>query len=101
MTSNQNIMEWVRNRVQKGELTAMEGNVELVRAERYRLITCRMRAHVRKALNEAVKKGLLGHMKKSDGAPEVYYHPNFLGMAIDARRRVQLEREKAIAAVRI
>jgi len=95
----QNILEHVEDLLQRGEITADEANVELVRAERYRLITGRLSRDVRKALNIAVKKGRLGHLKKDGLKPEVYYHPVFKYMAVSARNRHEREAVKNISKV--
>ena len=70
----------------RGELSLDQANVELIRIQRFRLITNSLPKNVRKALNEAVKNGELGHMKKEGHKPECYYHPTFDYLAKGARR---------------
>ena len=70
-------LEHIKDLLNKGEITADQANVLIVRTQRVKLITCRMPAEVRKALNAAVKSGELGHIKKDGYKPEAYFHPNF------------------------
>lgn len=98
-TSKQNIRESILNRMQLGEITASEANVEMVRAERVRVVVNKLPLEVRKALNEAVKNGLLGRMKKDGMKPEAYYHINFEHLAKAERSRE--ERKKIDALKRI
>ena len=69
--------ERIREQVRNGELTPEQANVEMVRVQRVKLVTARMPAEVRKALNDAVKRGELKHIKKDGHKPEAYYHPTF------------------------
>lgn len=82
----QNDIEHLQDLMQRGELSADQANVELVKIKRFRLITNSIPASVRKALNQAVKNGELGHMKKEGHKPECYYHPTFDYLAKGARR---------------
>lgn len=65
------------------------------------LVTAKIPAQVRKALNNAVKRGTLGHMKKDGHKPEAYYHPTFEHMAHEARRKHESETLKALAGVAV
>ena len=85
-TDNQNNTEWILDQLELGNIIADEANVLMVRMERVREVT-KLHRSVRKALNAAVKKGELGHMKKDGLKPEVYYHPNFKFLAIDLRNK--------------
>lgn len=77
MKLNQNDLEFLKDQMQKGLLTAAQANVEMVRMKRVELVTSRIPSDVRKALNEAVKVGVLGHLKKDGNKPEAYFHPTF------------------------
>lgn len=77
MKLQQNDLEYLKDQMQKGLMTASQANVEKVRMKRVELVTSRIPADVRKALNEAVKAGQLCHMKKDGNKPEAYYHPTF------------------------
>lgn len=77
MKLNQNDRETIKDRVDIGAMTVDDGNVEMVRSRRVLLVTSRMPASVRKALNAAVKTGALGHYKKDGHKPEAYFHPTF------------------------
>lgn len=71
----------------RGQMTAAQANVELVRIQRFRLVTNSLPQDVRRALNQAVKAGTLGHMKKDGHKPECYFHPTFEFLANSARRQ--------------
>lgn len=73
---NQNDMDYILAKVDRGEITMLEANVEMVRTEGIRVIKGKLRSDVRKALNYGVKAGKLRHIKKDGMKPEVYYNPN-------------------------
>mgnify|MGYP003604462712 FL=1 len=81
---SQNDMERLKDAMAKGLMTAEQANVEKVRIQRV-VLAGRMPMEVRKALNAAVKRGELGHMKKDGNKPEAYYHPTFEYLAKGAR----------------
>ncbi|HXS58512.1 MAG TPA: hypothetical protein VN726_20430 [Hanamia sp.] len=64
MTSKQNILDTVQDKLQRGELTAAQANVLMVQMEGVRVVRGKVMSDVRKALSEAVKNGELGHIKK-------------------------------------
>lgn len=86
MKLQQNDRERLVDLVQRGEMTAAQANVQKVLWQRVLLVTSRVPADVRKALNEAVKRGDLGHMKKDGNKPEAYFHPTFEYLAKQERR---------------
>jgi len=94
----QNDMEWLRDMVQRGEMTAERANVEKVRMARVLVVT-KLHAEVRSALNAAVRAGELCHKKKEGKKPEVYYHPSFEHLANEERNRIEKEILKALAGV--
>ncbi|MBV7531328.1 hypothetical protein [Chitinophaga sp. sic0106] len=85
MTSQQNSIDYARDQMQRGLMTAAQANVYMVQMEGVRLITGKIPAEVRKALNAAVKAGELGHIKKDGLKPEAYHHKNARGRAIEMR----------------
>lgn len=85
MHLQQNDLERLRDRMDRGELTAEQANVEMVRMQRVHLVTSRLSADVRKALNAAVKRGELGHWPKDGHKPEAYFHPTFDYLAREER----------------
>lgn len=87
----QNEIESLQDLIQREEITADQANVEMVLAARFRIITNSIPRKTRKALNEAVKNGVLGHVEKDGLKPEVYYHPNFDYLA--RAERTQIEKE--------
>ncbi|OAZ43382.1 hypothetical protein [Paenibacillus polymyxa] len=94
----QNDLEWLKDMVQRGEITADQANVEKVRMARVVVVT-KLPAQVRSVLNAAVKTGELSHMKKDGRKPEVYYHPNFEHLANEERNRSEKKMLEALAGV--
>lgn len=87
MTSRQTALDTVKNEMELGRMTAAQANVYMVQIEGVRLVTGKLNREVRKALNEAVKAGELGHLKKDGLKPEAYFHKNGRARAIEARNR--------------
>ena len=77
MRLNQNDFEHIKDLRHRGEITLEQAHVMMVLARRILLVTSRIPTDVRKALNEAVKRGELGHLKKDGHKPEAYFHPTF------------------------
>lgn len=99
MELKQNDREYLIDQVQRGLMTADQANVEKVRMQRVLLVTGRISADVRKALNAAVKRGELGHLKKDNQKPEAYYHPTFDYLAKAERRDHEQKTLKALSKV--
>lgn len=95
MDLKQGDFEYIKYRLEIGELTVDEANVEMVRVKRVDLVTSRLPADVRRAYNAAVKAGKLGHMKKDGHKPEAYFHPTFDYLA--RQERAQHERQRLVA----
>lgn len=87
MKLSQNDMERIQDKLQQGLITIDEANVEMVKCERVRLISNKLPLSVRKALNKAVKDGVLGHMKKENYKPECYYFLPFKHLANQERTK--------------
>lgn len=85
MKLNHNDLEHIKDMLNLGKITVDQANVEKVKCMRVQLVISRLPANVRKALNEAVKRGELGHMKKDGNKPEAYYHPTFEYLAKSER----------------
>ena len=94
----QNQVEWLRDMLQRGEMTADQANVEKVRMARFVVVT-KMDAGVRAALNKAVKTGELAHKKRDGRKPEVYYHPSFEHLANEERNRIEKQALEALLGV--
>lgn len=99
MDLTQNQQERLIDLMQRGELTADQANVEKIKMQRVSLVTCRIPAQVRKALNKAVKNGELGHIKKDGKKPEAYYHPDFKYLVNGERSAHERATLKALMSV--
>lgn len=97
--SNQNNLEIIKDKLERGLITADEANVELVLSERVRVITGSMPRTTRNALNKAVKEGKLGRMKKDGFKPECYHHPTFKNLANSARSKAEMGTIRSLEAV--
>lgn len=89
----------LRERLRAGEINLAYANVEMIRIERFRLITGRVPRDIRALLNAAVKDGRLGHLPKDGHKPEAYFHPSFGYLAKTARNEAQAGAVRAIAQV--
>jgi len=93
--NEQNNFEHILDLHQRGVITTDQANVMKVKYNRV-LVVSKLPAGVRSALNSAVKSGELAHMKKDGAKPEVYYHPSFRYLAVDARNKAVDELVKAL-----
>lgn len=91
----------IKDELQLGKITTARANVELVIAARVRVIENSLPRDVRKALNDAVKNGELGHMKEDGLKPEVYYfnRSHFKSLANQVRKEIEENSIKAISKV--
>lgn len=96
MSLNQNDFEHFKDMIELGKMSVDEANVEMVRAARIKVVRGGLPREVRAALNAAVKRGYLKHMKKDGYMPEVYCHPDFKFLAIEAREREARETMEAL-----
>ena len=97
--SMQNNIEHIRDMIDQGKMTVNEGNVQMVLDQRVRLIINSVPRDTRKALNAAVKIGVLGHKKKDGHKPECYYHPTFEYLANAARNKHEEQVRGAVKSV--
>lgn len=95
----QNDIEWLKDMIDRGEMTADQANVEKVRMARVAVVSGSIPRDVRSALNAAVRTGVLCHKRKEGRKPEVYYHPNFEHLANEERNRAEREMLEALAGV--
>lgn len=103
MKLQQNDLERLKDAMGKGEMTADQANVEMVRMKRVELVTSPIPANVRRALNAAVKRGELGHVKKDGDKPEAYYETRsgWGASTVEGERaRYAEEKRRAISAAR-
>lgn len=97
--NHQDNLQYYAEQLAKGEITVAEANIQMVLADRVRIVKNRMPKEVRQALNEAVKQKRLCHKEKEGHKPEVYYHPNFEYLANE--ERANIEKEVLIACGKI
>lgn len=62
-------------------------NVEAILAGGSRIIRGKVPAQVRKQLRDAVKAGVLGHLRKDGLKPEIFFHPDHKHGAIERQKR--------------
>lgn len=99
MQIKQNDLEHIQDMLQRGEITADQANVKKVLMQRVQLVTTKIPSQVRKALNEAVKRGELSHIKKDGHKPEAYFHPTFEYLAKKERNDHERNVLSALAGV--
>jgi hypothetical protein len=99
-TINQNDLERIQDRLQRGLITVTEANIEKILCERVHLVT-KLSKDVRTALNGAVKAGKLGHKAKKGHLPEVYYHPSFECLVAQERNEHAQKVVNALASVMV
>lgn len=91
MTSYQNALDYAKDQMQQGKINSAQANVMIVQMMGVRIISGKIPADVRKSLNEAVKNGEIGRLKKDGLKPEVFFHKNAKGNALDEQRRIERE----------
>lgn len=96
--SSQNNMERLKDLMKRGIITADEANIRMVRNERIRVVS-KLTREVRNALYAAVKAGRLCRMKKDGRKPEVFYHPNFRHLAVEARNQAEKQQINALLKI--
>ena len=83
----QNHMEKIKDDLQQGLITVDEANLRMVMTGRVKLVTNSIPRNIRKVLNNAVKLGTLGHLKKDGHKPEAYYNIDFKQLAVQDRNK--------------
>lgn len=96
---NQNDLEHIQDLLERGEITASQANVEIVKSARFKVVTNRLPKDVRKALNDAVNSGELCHKKKNGMKPEIYYHPSFEHLANQELNRIERDTINSLVKV--
>lgn len=91
MNLSQNDLERIQDKLHLGLISLDEANVEMVKCQRVRVISSKLPITVRRSLNNAVKEGILGHMKKEKYKPECYYFKPFKHLADQARTKAHNE----------
>ena len=89
MTSYQNAVDYVKDQMQQGKMNSAQANVMIVQMIGVQEIKGTVPREVRKAYNDAVKAGELGHIKKEGLKPEVYHHKNARSNALEYRNKVE------------
>lgn len=77
----------------------MNPNVAVIRVEGVRSIRGTVPRQVRSALMNAVKDGILGHLKKDGLKPEMFFHPNSIWRAKEEQSRIAIESVESIRKV--
>lgn len=62
-------------------------NVDRILCQATLVVRGRIPAQVRAELREAVKQGVIGHLKKDGLKPEIFFHPDHKHGAIDRQKR--------------
>lgn len=91
MTTYQNALDYAKDQMQQGKINADQANVLIVQMMGFRVIVGKLPTQVRKALNEAVKNGELGRLKKEGLKPEIYHHINARANAKDEQQRIAMQ----------
>jgi hypothetical protein len=99
MMCQQAALDAVKNMIDTGVELPHGSNPEMIRCMGFMLVEASIPASVRKQLNQAVKAGYLGRLKKDGLLPEAFFHPNSKANALEARRRKAGFAIKAITAV--
>lgn len=96
MTGQQSALEAAKSLMDKG-MSAADANVEVIRMMGFKLVHGKIGADTRKALMAGVKDGRLGRIAKDGLKPEVFFHPNSIWKAKDARNAEATASVRAIA----
>ena len=99
MTNHQNIIERIKDKLSQGLIDADEANIQMVEDLRFKVIKNSLDRKTRTALNNAVKSGRLGRLKKEGFKPEVYYKTNFKHLAISERNQIERNSLNALKGV--
>ena len=94
---SQNDLEYIKDQMQQGLMTAEEANIQKVRMGRFSIIKNKLPQSVRKALMAGVKSGLLKRKMKTDKNPEYFYHPDFEYLA---KQEIYSQQCKVIEALK-
>ena len=97
----QNDIESLSDQVNLGKMTAEEANIRKVEMQRVLLVIGKLPSNVRKALNQAVKSGRLGHKKRDNNKPEVFYKLDFEYLANHERNEYEKNILKTISGILI
>ena len=96
MHSYQEAFTYAQDQLRQGKVSVDQANVMIVQMVGVQVVSGKLPSSVRKALNEAVKRGELGHVKKDGLKPEVYHHRNARANALDTQCRIALESAESI-----
>lgn len=98
MISRNEALIIAQEEMRKGNMTVAEANVYIIQLEGVHVVT-KMDKNTRKALNEAVKNGVLGHIKSEGLKPEVYHHKNARENALVKRDEIARNKINAISKI--
>lgn len=92
-------IEHALDAVQKGEIDRSEANVFVVQLMGVRIVNGPMPRQVRSELMSGVKAGKIGRLPKDGLKPEVFFHKNARGDALEVRSKIAGESIEAIRRV--
>lgn len=90
--SHAEALQYGQEEMRMGRMDAAQANVYMVQLQGVHVVIGKLGKDVRKALNEAVKSGNLGHIKGNGLMPEAYHHKNARANALVAIREVYNQR---------
>ena len=99
MISRQEALIIAQEEMRKGTMTVAEANIYMVQLEGVHVVVGKLTKDVRKALNDAVKEGRLGHIKAEGLKPEVYHHKNGRSNALSKRDEIARIKLSAISKI--
>lgn len=99
MTRFEDALIWAKDQVDRGNITADQANVEIIRMMGVREINGRISRETRRSLMDAVKKGELGRIAKTTYSPEFFFHPNSEWRAKEMKDRITKQSFKSILKV--
>ena len=99
MHNEQTAREYALDQYQQGKISIDEANVLIVQIMGIKPVVNKLPMSVRKSLNDAVKRGDLGRVKKDGLAPEVYHHKNARGKALEYQRSIVKQKTEVLSKV--
>jgi len=100
MTANrQNVQERILDKLNTGAISVEEANIQTVEDLRFKIVSGRIPRQTRTHLNNGVKQGRLGRLKKDGLKPEIYYKVNFEYLAKAEQNKIAKESADVLANI--